>query len=93
LWAPSAFTSSFRAFLNRRGLKPARFHDLRHGYGSQLIKGGEDIKTVSSLLGHARPSTTVNVYAHLLDRHGQEVAKRIQARIDSTKSKASTAVN
>lgn len=93
LWAPSAFTSCYRDFLRRRGLKPARFHALRHAYGSYLIRGGEDIKTVSSLLGHSRPSTTVNVYAHLLDRPGQEVAKRIQARIDSTKTQASKAVN
>jgi integrase len=94
LWAPSAFTSCYRALLLRRGLKPARFHDLRHAYGSHLIGGGEDIRTVSSLLGHSRTSTTVNVYAHLLEKPGQEVAKRIQARIERAKEKQpSTTVN
>ena len=86
LWAPTAFTSCYRAFLQRRGLKPAKFHGLRHAYGSQLIQDGFDVKTVQSLMGHSRPSTTLNVYAHLLDQPGNEVARRIPARIDKTKA-------
>jgi len=93
LWAPSAFTACYRAFLRRRGLKPARSHTPRHAYGSYLISGGEDITTVSSLFGHSCPSTTVNVYAYLLDQSGQEVAKRIQARIDRTKAAQPSAIN
>jgi integrase len=86
LWAPSAFTSCYRHFLRRRGLKPARFHGLRHAYGSNLINDGNNLKTVSSLMGHARTSTTADVYAHLLERPGREVAERIQARINRTKA-------
>jgi integrase len=86
LWAPSAFTSCYRAFLDRRGIKPAKFHGLRYAYASQLLQDKFDIKTVQSLMGHSRPSTTLNVYSHFLDQPGSEVARHIQARIDKTKA-------
>jgi integrase len=88
LWAPTAFTSCYRAFLRRRSLKPARFHGLRHAYGSQLVQDGFDLKTVQALMGHSRASTTLNVYAHLFEQPGQEVARRIQARIEKVKAGA-----
>jgi hypothetical protein len=87
LWAPSAFTSCYRALLRRRGIKSGKFHGLRHAYGSQFIQDGFDVKTVPTLMGHSRPSTTLNVYAHLLEEPDQEVALSIQARIDKPKTR------
>jgi integrase len=46
-----------------RGL---RLHDLRHFYASRLIADRADILTVQRRLGHARASTTLDVYAHQL---------------------------
>lgn len=40
-------------------------HDLRHFYASGLIADGCDVVTVQKALGHAKPSITLNVYAHL----------------------------
>jgi integrase len=87
LWSPSAFTSCYRAFLRRRELKAAKFHGLRHAYGSQLIRDGFDIKTVQFLMGHSRASTTLDVYSHLLDQPGEEVAQRIQSRIERARNR------
>jgi integrase len=42
-----------------------RLHDLRHYYASLLIASGLDVKTVSTLVRHASPSITLNVYGHL----------------------------
>ncbi len=39
-----------------------RFHDLRHSYATALITSGTDVKTVSSLLGHASARMTLDVY-------------------------------
>jgi hypothetical protein len=88
-WVPSAFTSCYRAFLRRRNLnlKVVKFHGLRHAYGSQLIQDGFDIKTVQSLMGHSRASTTLDVYSHLFDQPGEEVARRIQARIEKARTR------
>lgn len=42
-------------------------HGLRHTAATLLIARGVDVKTVSSRLGHADISTTLNVYSHALE--------------------------
>ncbi|MDN4489248.1 tyrosine-type recombinase/integrase [Demequina sp. SYSU T00068] len=44
-----------------------RLHDLRHFYASSLIASGENVLTIQRRLGHARASTTLDVYGHALD--------------------------
>ena len=41
---------------------------LRHGFASLLIANGLNVVYVSRQLGHANPSITLEVYAHLFDR-------------------------
>lgn len=41
-----------------------RIHDLRHWYASRLIAQGANVLTVQRRLGHARASTTLDVYSH-----------------------------
>ena len=41
-------------------------HGLRHTSTTLLIAGKQDVRTVSSRLGHAQASTTMNIYAHAL---------------------------
>lgn len=44
-------------------------HSLRHSFGSYLlIEEGVDIAIVSALLGHAKVSTTYDIYIHVLDK-------------------------
>ena len=43
-------------------------HDLRHTYGSHLVRQGLDVVRISRQLGHARPSITLDVYAHELEQ-------------------------
>ena len=40
-----------------------KFYDLRHHYATSLVKSGADVKSVSSLMGHADPMMTLRVYA------------------------------
>lgn len=47
-------------------VKDASPHDLRHSFGSELIKNGVDIKVVSELMGHKDIQTTYNIYIHIL---------------------------
>lgn len=59
-----------------------RFHDLRHTYASHLIIDvGLDVVQVSRLLGHASPTTTLRVYAHMFDhdRHTADLRRRMTA--------------
>ena len=57
-----------------------RFHDLRHTFASHLIIDlGLDVVQVSWLMGHASPSTTLNIYAHMFDeaRHAADIRARM----------------
>lgn len=48
-------------------IQDASPHDLRHSFGSELIKNGIDIKVVSELMGHKDVQTTYNIYIHILN--------------------------
>lgn len=67
----------FYPALRRVGLRKIRFHDLRHTYASLMLAKGEDIVRVSRMLGHASPTITLNVYAHLLPREHYGSADRL----------------
>jgi len=54
------------------------FHGLRHTHASQLIAAGVDIVTVSTRLGHAKPSVTLAVYAHMYQKDDSKAAAAIQ---------------
>lgn len=57
------------------------FHDLRHTYASLLIAQGENIKYIQNQLGHATPTMTLDVYAHLLKPENPEAALRLERTI------------
>ena len=60
-------------FLGSNGTPPT-FHDLRHTFATVAIAAGVDVKTVSSILGHASAAMTLDVYAV-----ADPVAKRASA--------------
>jgi integrase len=53
-----------KAGLNVEGMPRLTLHDLRHTFGSHLVRQGADVVTVSRQMGHARPSITLDVYSH-----------------------------
>ena len=61
----SYISTAFPVLLKRNGLRPIRFHDLRHSCASLLLKNGVPMKQIQEWLGHSDFSTTDNIYAHL----------------------------
>jgi integrase len=49
----SALRRRYKAALTRAGLRPLRFHDLRHTFGTRMIAKA-DIRRVQEWMGHDR---------------------------------------
>lgn len=62
-------------------------HELRHSFGSALLREGTDIKVVSKLLGHKDISVTYNVYIHILDEQKIEAIEGLNNIIGSANKK------
>ncbi len=56
----------FSRFVKRHNLEPFRFHDLRHLSATLALKSKVPLSNVSARLGHARTSTTIDIYAHAI---------------------------
>jgi len=63
---PSSVTTWWRRFIKRNDLNFIPFHNLRHTSATWLIMSGENIKTVSSRLGHSKIQTTLDIYTKAL---------------------------
>jgi integrase len=58
----SKMRQRFKAALARAGLRPMRFHDLRHTYGTLMAAAGAPLRTLQGWMGH-RDYKTTEVYA------------------------------
>jgi integrase len=71
-WRPNYVTLAFARLTRRTGLPDVRLHDLRHFAATTMLLNGVDVRTAAGRLGHARASTTLDIYAHYTqpaDRH------------------------
>ena len=59
-------------------------HDLRHTNATLLIAQNIDVKTVSKRLGHAQTSTTMNIYAHSLQKMDQTASEALESVLCKT---------
>jgi integrase len=70
----SALYRRYRELQNAAGVRPLRFHDLRHTFGTQAIASGAHVMDVKQWMGHRHLSTTMR-YVHHQPRH--EAAERL----------------
>jgi site-specific recombinase XerD len=49
----------------RTGIAEFSPHALRHGYATRMLRAGVPVEVVAELLGHASPTTTMQIYSHL----------------------------
>lgn len=77
----SSVSSDWGGFAERIGMPEITFHSLRHSHASMLIHEGVDIVTISKRLGHAKPSVTLEVYAHMFHTDDSKAAAAINAAL------------
>lgn len=78
-YRPDSITQKWERFIQQNGLKPIRFHDLRHSCATAMIEAGVDPKTVQQRLGHADISVTMNIYAHSTKAVDRSAADKMDA--------------
>jgi integrase len=54
----SALRRRYRRAQAAAGVRPLRFHDLRHTFGSLLAVAGVDVVTIKAAMGHSALATT-----------------------------------
>lgn len=72
------FERSFYRILDNCGLERTGVHSLRHTFASMLFERGVDIKTISTLLGHASVKITVDTYIHLIQDTGKYAVESLE---------------
>ena len=78
---PSNFSTSWNYAVGSLRLPTVTWHGLRHTHASMLIDANVNIKTISSRLGHANPSVTLRVYAHIFKENDRAAADAINAAV------------
>lgn len=73
---PDSMTHGFAALMAKLKM-PYHLHQLRHFAATTAIGAGVDIRTVAGRLGHADASTTLRIYAHVLQAQDRLAAEAL----------------
>jgi integrase len=67
---PRNINRHFARLTRRAGVRPIRFHDLRHSCATLLYEQGVPIENIQDVLGHSSPTITKTIYI--------EVTRKVQ---------------
>jgi integrase len=71
---PDGLSHSFATLCRAAGVRGVSLHTLRHFSASMLIASGRDVRTIAGRLGHSDATTTLRVYAHMVEGRDQDAA-------------------
>ena len=74
---PDSVNIWLRSFAKRHGLGHINPHAFRHTMASLLLHGNMDIASISKRLGHAKISTTLDIYSHIMKDSDPQSAEKI----------------
>ena len=77
VYEPRTYEDLFKRTLKEAGVSDINFHALRHTFATRALEAGMDIKVLSSILGHAQASTTLNLYVHALPDHKKQSMEKM----------------
>ena len=81
---PSKLRKRFLACVRRANVRPVRFHDLRHTFGTQMAAAGAPMRAIQEWLGHSDLRTTLIYADYALDpNQGALYAERAFGASDS----------
>jgi integrase len=83
LYLPGNVLRHFKLICKKANLPEVDLHSLRHLYVSWMVDQDVDVKTIQNQVGHAEPSTTLGIYAHIFERQKEKAAKAAADKIKS----------
>jgi integrase len=88
---PSKLRKRFLSCVRRAGVRPVRFHDLRHTFGTQMAAAGAPLRAIQEWLGHADMRTTLIYADYSLDpNQGARFAEQAFSRSDTHEDDAAS---
>ena len=69
---PDSLGQAFGRLCEHEGIEGLTLHSLRHFSASMLIASGRDVRTIAGRLGHSDATTTLRVYAQMVEGRDQE---------------------
>ena len=75
--SPSRLSKVFKEFLKLHGVRPIRFHDVRHTAVTLSLEAGVRIEVVSQMVGHSRIDTTKSIYAPVVQAINPEYTEKM----------------
>lgn len=81
---PDYLTRQFQKVIKANGLKPIRFHDLRHSCASLMLSNGINLKEIQLWLGHSNFQTTADIYSHLVYQDKLSAAEKLEKIFPAT---------
>jgi len=71
---------TFQRAVERSGIPPVRFHDLRATYITQCRNAGVDLEVTARLVGHRDVKTTLRFYRRISDAELKSAVEKLQAK-------------
>lgn len=75
-WSYNSFKKRWNAFVKKAGFAGTRPYALRHTFATINLARGENVKTISVLLGHADASYTLDLYVGFIPATMRGLANR-----------------
>jgi integrase len=81
---PSTINKDARSAWAAAGLQPITLHECRHSYAAYMIAAGINSKALSTYMGHASITITLDRYGHLLPGNEHEAATLLDTWLTGT---------
>lgn len=82
---PGNFYNRYRQALDRAGLPPHTFHDLRHTASTLLVRQGVHPRVAMEILGHSQIAVTMDVYSHVVGDSMRDAMASIEGALEGEK--------
>ncbi len=77
MWRGDFRVKQWNPLLQLIDLEHPGFHNLRHTYATLTLGAGVPVHLVSRVLGHSKPSITLDIYSHVIPSQQSEAMRRL----------------